>query len=103
MPYLVCSFTHIYCGAGATDYVVPRSPFRQFGQDLRVQCMEVSITDDTEIEETESFTLRLVQPSGSESTNVLISPQNLTVRILDDDCELHLKLVIICCIVLIFI
>lgn len=69
--------------------MVPRNAFRQFGQDLRRQCMEVSIRDDDELEETKSFTLRLVQPSGSESTDVLINPQDLTVQILDDDCKLY--------------
>ena len=56
--------------------------------------MEVSITDDTEAEATESFTLRLIQPLGSELTSVLISPQDMTVQILDDDCELFPRLVV---------
>ena len=82
---------------------MPHNPFRQFGQDLRRQCIEVSITDDTEKEETESFTLRLVQPSRSELTSVRISPQDITVRILDDDCEFHSRPVVLCCILFISI
>lgn len=74
---------------------MPHNPFRQFGQDLRRQCMNVSITNDTKAEATESFTLRLVQPSGSDLTNVHISPQELTVLIMDDDCELSPRSVVL--------
>lgn len=87
---VICTFCY-HC-AGTTDYVAPHSPFREFGQDLRRQCMEVFITDDTEAETTESFTLRLVQPSEAI---VHISPQELTVLILDDDCELFQKSVVL--------
>ena len=82
------SYKLTFC-LGSKDYLAPRNQFMGFWQSHRRQCVQVSIMNDAISESTENFALQLI-PFLSFLTNIRVDPQEITVHILDDDCELIL-------------
>ena len=74
----------IFC-LGSRDYLAPHNRFMEFQQSQRRQCVQISITNDAISESTENFALQLI--FLSVLTNIRVDPQEITVHILDDDCE----------------
>ena len=52
---------------------------------MRTICTNISITNDTNEENTEQFRLTIAFPGSSQPTNLILRPDNANVTILDDD------------------
>ena len=58
-----------------------------FNDDTRRMCFNVTIVNDNESEQTESFNLQLEVDSASATLSIDLMPEITTVHIVDDDCK----------------
>ena len=58
-----------------------------FGNSMRRQCFNVTITDDNVREDAETFTVTLEMAFNGSLPKILIHPEMVTVIILDNDGE----------------
>ena len=57
----------------------------EFGNSMRRQCFNVTITDDNVREDAETFTVTLEMAFNGSLSKILIHPAMVTVTILDND------------------
>ena len=68
-----------------TDFTDLSFVFLAFTPLERTICTNISITDDTVVENTEQFRLAIAFPGSSQPANLVLSPDNANVTIFDDD------------------
>ena len=93
--YLQCLVTdsHVFsCIAAPDDFSERTSMMLELEQSTRNVSVNISITDDTLAEGTETFHVSINIVMDTDLSNVTVNPNMTTVSIQDNDCKLTLSL-----------